>query len=169
MTVSVPEGAKFCGATIFCPHPVTGECLYVSRRGLPERLGGVPGGKVDPGETYAEAAMREFFEETSFKVSALSEVIFSGIALKSGAYCHVFLGTLSDADWQRIEREYVGPEGLVVRLAPWERLMEPEECEFAEYNVRFFKHLQSNEDAKRAFKAFGLESVYDQICHYKIE
>lgn len=43
-----------------------GRVLAVSRKNDPNAFG-LPGGKVDPGETAAEAALRELFEETGIQ------------------------------------------------------------------------------------------------------
>jgi 8-oxo-dGTP diphosphatase len=45
-----------------------GEVLGVARPGLPDDVG-LPGGSIDPGETPAQAAVREVKEETSLDVT----------------------------------------------------------------------------------------------------
>jgi 8-oxo-dGTP pyrophosphatase MutT (NUDIX family) len=49
--------------------------VVVIKRGRPPRLGAwtLPGGRVDPGETPAEAARREVREETGLEVNVLRE------------------------------------------------------------------------------------------------
>jgi 8-oxo-dGTP pyrophosphatase MutT (NUDIX family) len=50
-----------------------GKVLAVARRKDPNDFG-LPGGKVDEGETEIEAAIRECFEETGLKISNLKEI-----------------------------------------------------------------------------------------------
>jgi 8-oxo-dGTP pyrophosphatase MutT (NUDIX family) len=54
----------------------------------PNKLNGI-GGRVDPGENYLEAAIRETEEETGYKVSA-DDIEFAGIVKLEGGY---------DEDW----------------------------------------------------------------------
>lgn len=59
-------------ACIYIKNTQTGLVLLTTRRrkeGEPIRYG-LPGGKVDPGETMIEAAIRETFEETGFRLKA---------------------------------------------------------------------------------------------------
>lgn len=55
------QGQKFAACCLIVADD--GKVLAVSRRDDPTAFG-MPGGKVDPGETPEEAARRELFEET---------------------------------------------------------------------------------------------------------
>lgn len=48
-----------------------GQVLLVRRANPPDAgLWGLPGGKIEPGETLADAALRELFEETGIRADA---------------------------------------------------------------------------------------------------
>lgn len=159
----------FVGATVFCPHPEQGVCIFVARRGSPDKLGGIPGGKLDPDETPSAAAHREFQEETGFKLSGLSPVpLFTSIAQETNALCHAFLGQLSPDDWAALiakagEGGYAGPEGLMVRVAPWRMMMDEGQVAFADFNRQFFKHIRASESSQEHFEALGLDRIYADI------
>lgn len=161
--------SKFVGAVIFTVDPRSGNVLIVGRKGYPDKLGVLPGGKLEAGETYREGAIRELFEETGLTPEWVSEnEVFHGVALASNAPCSMFLGRMSEADWDRIGTEgFMGPEGLKVIGAPW-HLAATDECPlFAEYNLRFLQHIQANPELKSVFVEGGLEPVYEMIKSYK--
>jgi 8-oxo-dGTP pyrophosphatase MutT (NUDIX family) len=114
--------------TCYIPGP-DGLILAVSRRGRPTEFG-LPGGKVDPGETFVEAAVRELKEETGLTIEDPS-LIYSDICPGAVTYRnHVFQG--------RTSGELVAEEGLVVKYVPQEVLIAGP---FGEYNTRLFRHL----------------------------
>ncbi|MFW2341160.1 NUDIX hydrolase [Brevundimonas sp.] len=66
-----------------------GDQVLLIRRGNPPRLGewSLPGGRVEPGETLREAALRELFEETGVEaeLGPLVDVV-DGIFPESGRH-----------------------------------------------------------------------------------
>lgn len=63
------------------------QILAVSRKDDPTDFG-LPGGKVDPGETAKEAVVRELFEETGLKATQIGECLYEDD--NTGHYCFTF-------------------------------------------------------------------------------
>jgi len=156
---------SFQAAVVFCPHPTDGTMLYVGRLSTGDRVGGVPGGKLEPGETFRETAIREFQEETGMTLATCSlQPIWSGTAVKSNAYVQWFLGTLSDADWTGMPPSFMGPEGHLVRRDLWELMCYEGHCEFFEFYRRFLQALATNAQASKIFQENGIsEAVLGRI------
>ena len=76
---------------------------------------GLPGGKVEPGETPAEAAVRELAEEVGIEIWPSSlEVLYTGYSPRAA------LGTVFLCRGYNGEpEEGVGPEGTEVSWKPW--------------------------------------------------
>lgn len=64
--------------------------LGVSRKDDPTDFG-LPGGRVDPGETLEEAVYREVFEETGLLVTSIEKVLYE--AEDNGYHCTTYLVT----------------------------------------------------------------------------
>lgn len=104
-----------------------GRVLAVSRKDDPTAFG-MPGGKVDPGETPDQAAARELQEETGLIASNLHKVFVRKEA--DGYTTHTFAC--------EVEGEIDTPESGVVRWVTPEVLFNGP---FGGYNKRLWKHL----------------------------
>ncbi len=110
----------------------SGEICAISRKTNVYDLG-LPGGKVDPGETEAEALKRELREELGIEIKRYHRVFAT---VDSGGYWFV---TFVVYDWEG-EPHDAEKKGAVVRwvLPVW--LVQPH-CSFADYNRELFVHL----------------------------
>ena len=127
------------------------EILHVSRKDDHEAWG-LPGGKVDPGETMDQAAVRECLEETGAEVE-LIEVVHSGIIppTRPDPNGRAFYNITYTARLLSEPRQMPG-EGLVARHKGWDRLISGP---FGEYNQRVHDELVEREAAK------ARESIHD--------
>lgn len=155
----------FEAAVVFCPHPSDGTIIYVGRLSTGDRVGGVPGGKLNEGETFRDAAIREFREETGLELASISQQpIWSGTAIKSGAYAQWFLGTLTSEEWADMPASFMGPEGNLVRRERWELMCYEGHCEFFEFYRRFLQALATNPNATKIFQEHGIsEAILNRI------
>lgn len=106
-----------------------GQLLAVSRKDDHEDFG-MPGGKVEPGETLEEAICREVLEETGLKLHRIQEVFVYPCA---GSDAHTFRVLAYEGVPKSLE------EGLVGWMEP-DRIIQPG-CSFREYNLALFEHL----------------------------
>ena len=105
----------------------------MSRRNRPDDLG-LPGGKVDPGETPEEAIVREVFEETGLTVRTLREVFRVDCV---GEVTYDAITYLAECEGTPVAKE----AGIEVRWITWDDLLR-ETNAFYEYNKSLFQHVQ---------------------------
>ncbi len=115
-----------------------GQWLAVSRRNDTTRWG-LPGGKVDPGETNLESAVRESFEELGWKFEPNKlEPLYSGLCPGKGpddtywVTTYLYRGDSISLSWRKPE------EGLALAWMSRESLCDRSCSPFADYNVSAF-------------------------------
>lgn len=88
---------------------------------------GLPGGKIEPGETAEAAAVREVLEETGFHVIVAPYYVDYA---EDGVECAVFLGTITGG-------RLIGSDEGEVKWKHCRHLVTPE-CSFSSFNARLF-------------------------------
>jgi 8-oxo-dGTP pyrophosphatase MutT (NUDIX family) len=139
---------------VLIPCTLVPSWFTVVSRPQKEELWGMPGGKVDPGETPLQAAVREVHEEIGLDLHPSTlEVLHTSVCHGEVDYeTTTFLYTGPDVDGVRYKVE----EGLHAGLATEDELCDPKFSPFAEYNRRAFADL-----AKRKLKpASEQDDVY---------
>lgn len=121
----------------------TGKILSVSRKDDPTDFN-LPGGKIEPGETSIQAAIREIFEETGLHVGEeVLEEVFIGQA--DGIFCSTFL-LKSKIPEEIMELEQFPNEG-VVAWKTWEDITGRNT--YAEYNRELKQKVEENVNGTR--------------------
>ena len=104
-----------------------GLVLGVSRKDNAEMFG-LPGGKVEAGESLEEAAARELLEETGFVAESLSRVF---VRVESDFSCTTFLV-------EKFKKQEDSKESGLVKWVTWQTLFDGP---FGEYNERLYKEV----------------------------
>jgi 8-oxo-dGTP pyrophosphatase MutT (NUDIX family) len=115
--------SKKLAATVLCVDPTKDLVLAVSRKDNPIAMG-LPGGKLDAGESYKQAAAREFTEETGYGVDPKDLIYVYGTGKDDTGYC-VATFLLPFKFWNPIKQETLAVhETGVVRWVPWQTLFD---------------------------------------------
>lgn len=93
---------------------------------------GLPGGKVDPGETDEEAVVREVDEETGLRASEVTAVFEDLCRGRTNYVCTTYVARVLEGDIHTSEPVDVG------YIEPGVFLQGP----FAEYNRKLFRHVE---------------------------
>lgn len=109
-----------------------GEVLSVSRPHQPDNLG-LPGGKIDPGETPEQAVVREVLEETGIEILDPT-FCFERVDFDDGRVSWTFKATKWIGEPRKCE------DGIEVQWVEPARLLTPS-CSFRAYNEALFKAL----------------------------
>lgn len=116
-----------------------GKFLGASRRHDPDDFNLV-GGKVDPGETVKQAAIREFEEETGLILSSVSLVeVFTRPCYGETDYeTTTFMGFVpQDAYSEEIESP---EEGICIKWISWDQLLS-DKSSFKDYNRLLYENI----------------------------
>lgn len=126
------KSLRAAGVCIYCL--TTERVLGVSRRNEPTKFG-IAGGKVDPGETFQEAAFRETLEETGLDFS--NHAIMG--EFENDCYGYLMRSYLIYTSFEDLHK-IVPEKGLTVEWVPLETLYV--NGPYRDYNTKMFKYFK---------------------------
>lgn len=108
-------------------YDAAGRVLAVSRKGKPDDLG-LPGGKVEAGETEFSALVREAYEEVGLSCRFVTEVYrgLDRVAHREPRLCVAY-------HFDPLSSPHARESGVRVAWVPWARLLD-ERCTYREFN-----------------------------------
>lgn len=107
------------------------EFLTISRRGSTSAWG-LPGGKVDPGETVEEAVVREVFEEIGIRIDPVClKVVHTGICVGDQTFRVTTFLVLCEPSLVGMKAE----AGMILSKHTLQELADPAISPFASYNA----------------------------------
>jgi len=133
--------------------PIGNQVVAVSRKTNHNDFG-LPGGKIDPGETPEEALVRELHEETGITATKFSVVYEDWDRVEGGEPrpCRTYLIEKWEGTPQATK------ESAVVTLLYPKQLMNPSNT-FCNYNYNLFNHLSKEASFRK--KLIEIASLYD--------
>lgn len=103
--------------------------------------GMLPGGKLEPGETPHQAAIREFYEECGANPVSISSQPLFAAETHDGRPMWVFLGVASERDFPMNDWQYVAGEGYV-RWVPLKHVLDYYRPQLRDAAKKIFSRIQ---------------------------
>lgn len=138
------------GACVFAIDKKEKKILAVKRRRNPNVVC-FPGGKVDEGETFFEAAVRELLEETGYSTDLSNYTLISKGVFHNTEDNHEYHDEVYLVDYNHLKKtDYEVEDFTQPHLLSLEDFMK------TNFNQAYYTMLFEKEDVKKIMKDFGL-------------